>query len=377
MRFPENEIISLVGEKPRYDLGESVGPDLRLGELLESTAPSGLADLPLGYSTAEGDPMLRTAVAELHGSDSEHVVIMVGGMQALFLIACILCSRGDEAVITSPLFPPGRNVLDFVGATVRTLPLSFDSGYQPDLSELRLLLSPGTKLVALASPQNPSGVSISFTKLRSVLAAMQEVCPDAYLLVDETYREGAYGNDPIVPSAINLSPKVISVGSLSKCHGAAGLRIGWAITRDVELRRQLVVGKFTTVISCSRVDEALALRLLAQRDRIIAERREFLAEALAKTAGWVNENADLIEWVRPNAGALCCVRLKSTSFNDAAVKRFHDGLAKLGVRVARGFWFNDDSRVFRLGFGFLPLSDLDTALTLVSSALRRAIQAKQ
>ena len=47
----------------------------------------------------------------------------------------------------------------------------------------------------------------------------------------------------------NRVTKVISVASLSKCHGAPGLRIGWAITRDAELRRQLVVGKFNTIVS--------------------------------------------------------------------------------------------------------------------------------
>ena len=48
-RFPENDIISLVGTPPRYDLGESTGPDLRLADLLDADALSGL---PLGCGTA-------------------------------------------------------------------------------------------------------------------------------------------------------------------------------------------------------------------------------------------------------------------------------------------------------------------------------------
>jgi hypothetical protein len=90
MRLTNNEIIALVGERPPYDLGESVGPDLRLGELLNSTELPGLANLPLGYD------------------------------------------RGDEAITTSPLFPTARSALDFVGANVTTLPLSFDRGYIRD-----------------------------------------------------------------------------------------------------------------------------------------------------------------------------------------------------------------------------------------------------
>ncbi len=132
-RFAKNDIISLVGETPRYDLAESVGPDLRLGELMEE----GPLDLALSYGTAPGDARLRERIAALHGVAPDDVVITVGGMHALFLLAFILCRPGDEAVTTAPLFPLARNVLDSVGATVRVLRLSFDDGYQPDVKRSR------------------------------------------------------------------------------------------------------------------------------------------------------------------------------------------------------------------------------------------------
>src|SRR5205823_3425558 len=89
-RFPSNDIISLVGTTPRYDLGESVGPDLRLSELVDASGHASLDEMPLGYGTAEGDPRLRKAIAELHHVDPDDVVVTMGGMQALFLIAFIL-----------------------------------------------------------------------------------------------------------------------------------------------------------------------------------------------------------------------------------------------------------------------------------------------
>jgi aspartate/methionine/tyrosine aminotransferase len=158
-RFPTHDIISLVGEAARYELGESTGPDLRLAALLEAAGQDGLGDMPLGYATAAGDPQLRRAIAEAHGVHADDVVVTMGGMHALFLSAFILCNRGDEAVTTSPLFPLARHALDMVGAQVHTLPLSFERGYQLDVAALRGQLSPATKLVSLASPQNPSGVA--------------------------------------------------------------------------------------------------------------------------------------------------------------------------------------------------------------------------
>jgi aspartate/methionine/tyrosine aminotransferase len=371
-RFGDNDIMSLIGAPPpRFDLAESLGPDLRLGELLDASVEQSLADMALGYGTPAGDARLRAAIAASHGVGADDVVVTMGGMHALFLTAFILCDPGDEAVMTAPSFPPARTVLDAVGAKVRMSGLSFDRGYRLDPAALGPLLSERTRLVSLASPHNPSGVAMAPQTIRAVVAMMDERCPDARLLVDETYREAVHGSDAVAASLVGLSPKIISCASLSKSHGAPGLRLGWAITRDADLREQLVVGKFNTVISCSPVDEALALKVLAQRDRIIGERRHHLAEGLGRTADWVARNAGLVDWVRPDAGALCCVRLAPSVFGDAAVAGFHEALAREGVRVASGGWFGDEARVFRLGFGFLSLSDLEAALDALTVALGR------
>jgi len=375
-RFPKNEIISLVNDKPKYDLGASVGPGLHLGELLADAAiQTELRELPLRYGTAAGDVRVRELVANLHGVRADDVVLTVGGQHTLFMLAFLLCDSGDDAVVTTPLYPPVRSMLQAVDANLRGLTLSFDRGYRVDLDAFRDLLTERTKLVSVATPQNPSGVAIPRDRVAAMLRIMEEYCPDAYLLVDETYREAAYGDASVAPTCVDLSPKIISCASLSKCHGAPGLRMGWAITRDAELREQLVLGKFNTVVSNSTVDEYFALQVLRQRDSILAERRVRLAEGVSTTAAWVDANASFVEWVRPDAGAICCVRLRPAMFDDAAVHRFHQVLAREGVRVASGTWFGEEPRVFRLGFGALTKTDLDAALEHVSLALEKTIRA--
>ncbi len=371
-RFPKSDIMSLTEETPRFDLAESVGPDLQLRALLGDAGDQASAELALCYGTAAGNPALRQVIAELHGVTAEDVVVTVGGMHALFLIAFILIERGDEVVTTTPLFPNTRATLEAVGSEIKTLRLSFDAGYLLDLEALRGKLSARTRLVSLATPQNPSGVAIPLETLRQVIALMDQLSPDAYLLVDETYREAVYGEDAAVPSSVTLGPKVISCASLSKCHGAPGLRLGWAITRDKALREQLVVGKFNTVISCSTLDEAMAMRVFQQRDAIIGARRKQLSDGLARTADWAAAQGDLVDWLRPDAGALCCFRLKPEAFDGAAVERFYAALAEEGVRVASGTWFGEEQRVFRLGFGLLTMPDLEAGLKRLSAALRLA-----
>lgn len=364
-RFPSNDIVSLVGTTPRYDLAESVGPDLTLAELLPHLPP-GWDTLPLGYGTAAGGLPLREAIARAHGVSADEVVVTVGGMHALFLLAFVLCDRGDEAVAASPLFPLARNALAAVGAETRTLRLRFDEGYRLDADALERLLTPRTRLVSLASPQNPSGVAIAPEVLRDIATRLARIAPQAWLLVDDTYREAPYGGAAPAPSALEAGPRVVTVASLSKCHGAPGLRIGWAIVRDRALREALVTAKFNTVISCSPVDEMLARAVLERREAIVGVRRGRLADNRARVAAWVERHADRVEWVAPDAGALCCVRLKG---DDAAVERFHAALPALDVRVAPGPWFGEERRVFRLGFGLLDGPELDQALARLAAAL--------
>lgn len=370
-RFPDNDIISLVSSAPRHDLAESVGPSLWLGELLGSNLAE-IGALQLDYGTAAGGAQLRAQIAAGHGVDADAVVVTVGGMHALFLLAFTLCGPGDEAVIAEPAFPLARNTLGAVGATVRSLPLNFDAGYRLDPEALRALLSPKTRIVSLASPQNPSGVAIPASTLREVVELMRTHAPDAWLIVDETYREAAYGDDSTLPSASALGPRVVTVASLSKCHGAAGLRIGWAIVRDAALRQSLATAKFNTVISCSPLDEALAVTVLKQGEHIVGARRRHLAHNLETLEAWVGRHAARIEWVRPDAGALCCVRLKPQVYDDAALQRFQAALHERSVRLAPGPWFGDEPRVFRLGFGLATNAELAAALHCVGQALEWA-----
>lgn len=82
---------------------------------------------------------------------------------------------------------------------------------------------------------------------------------------------------------------------------------------------------------------------------------------------------ELIAWVRPDGGAMCCVRLRPEVFGDAEVKRFYHELRLRDALVANGSWFGDEERVFRLGFGFLPTAELEDALATTSEALRAAL----
>jgi aspartate/methionine/tyrosine aminotransferase len=290
----------------------------------------------------------------------------------LFLLAFETCRPGDEAVLVTPCFPPSRDGLLGAGVTVREVPLRFDDHYRLDLDALAARLSPRTKLVSLASPQNPSGVRTPRATIEQILALLEARAPQAVLFIDETYREATYGDDAAPDSVAGLHPRIVTGASVSKALGAPGLRTGWLTVPDAGLRSRLVVAKMNTVICGSVLDEALATALLRHRETVLAPRRRLLAEGLGELAAWCDAERHRIEWIRPEGGALCCVRLRADRFDDAAVARFWELLPAHDLQLASGTWFGEPARVFRLGFGYLPPGRLGPALVALSAVLDTA-----
>jgi hypothetical protein len=103
--------------------------------------------------------------------------------------------------------------------------------------------------------------------------------------------------------------------------------------------------------------------------------QKHLSVNLAITKDWVAKEAAYIEWVHPDRGALCCVRLRKDKFPDEArVAEFYSYLKDNKVMLAKGSWFRESDRCFRLGFGYVPAPTLVTALCIVSNALTHAAQ---
>lgn len=376
-KFPYNEIISLLDINRRFNLAESTAQDLSVGELLDLPGLENIRDLKLGYSSSTGVRALREAIADACKVPAETVIATQGTALGLFLLGLELCRPGDEAVLVTPCFPPSRDSLIGAGATVREIKLSFESGYKLDLDRVEASLSPRTKLVSLASPHNPNGVQTSRADIEKLLALMEKRAPQAILFIDETYREATYGEDVPVESFAALDARIISGASVSKALGAPGLRTGWLTVADPDLRSRLTVAKMNTVISGSVLDETLAAALLRNRETVLAPRRRLLAGALAELAAWCKDEEGRVEWVRPNAGALCCLRLRPDAFDDRAVTHFWELLPSHELQLASGTWFGESSRVFRLGFGYLPPERLGPALSALSQALDAVANAKK
>lgn len=372
-RFPRNEIISLLDVNRRYNLAESTAQDLTFGDIMEMAGgAAALGALKMGYGSSAGLPHLRAGIAALTGVQPDDVVTTQGTVLGLFLLAFELCRPGDEAVLAMPCFPPARDSLVSAGVTLRECRLTFDRGYRLTADLLEPLLNERTTLVSIASPQNPSGIRTTLAEINAILALMRRKAPAARLFVDETYRDATYGDEPTPQSAAMLDEAIIIGGSVSKVHGAPGLRVGWLTVRDSSLRERLTTAKMNIVLSGSPLDETLAAVVLHNREKILGARRGLLANGLSLVAAWVAGRKGLVDWIKPDGGALCCLRLKPDVFDAAGVKQFWSALQASELQIGNGAWFGESSAVLRLGFGYLPIDVLPAALDALSSAIEKA-----
>jgi aspartate/methionine/tyrosine aminotransferase len=368
-RFPYNEIISLLDVNRPFNLAESTSQDLTVGELMDLAGLEDIRSLKLGYGASTGAAVLREAIADAVEVSPDQIITTQGTALGLFLLAFELCRVGDEAVLATPCFPPSRDCLLGLGVRVREVRLSFENGYRMDLDQFAASLSERTRLVSIASPQNPSGVQTPRADIEAMLALIEKWAPHALLFVDETYREAVHGHDAPAASVAALDPRIVTGSSVSKALGAPGLRTGWLTVPDPDLRARLAVAKMNTVLSGSVLDETLAAALLRNKESVLAPRRRLLARALKELATWCDGERHRIDWIRPDAGALCCLRLRPDMFDERAVSRFWSLLPGHDLQLASGVWFGESSRVFRLGFGYLPIDRLGPALAALSLVL--------
>ena len=216
-----------------------------------------LQDYPDGAATA-----LREAIGEVFGLDPARIVCGAGSDDLLNLLARAYLADGDEAVHTThgflvyPIATLGTGAKPVVAA---------EKDYTADVDAILKAVTPKTKIVFLANPNNPTGTYVPFDEVRRLHRALP---PHVLLVLDAAYAEYVQRND--YESGIELvstSQNVVMTRTFSKIHGLGGARIGWAYapTHIVDALNR-VRGPFN--VNAMAIEAGVA----AMRDRAHVER---------------------------------------------------------------------------------------------------------
>ncbi len=371
MKFPYNDIISLLDERLELNLAESTNKDLILKEIWDQSFGDGLKKLKLEYGTSQGAHELRELIASKLQVRKEEIIVTNGAAFGIFLSILCLCEKGDEVLTVQPNFPPTMDLIDGLGFEKKLLKLSFEKSYRLEGDKLFEKMGEKTKLIILVSPLNPTGTVLNLKEIEMITSRLKDEYPNCRLLIDETYREGTYGNDDVLQSFSGLENNIITVSSLSKCHGTPGLRIGWLHSNDGNFIREAGIAKMNTIISSSVLDEFVAIQVLKKESEIFKARRVHSRKGFNLSKKWIALHKDYVEWNEPRAGALCCIKLIESKFNQNQVEEFYSSSRKAGIQLANGEWFGESKRFFRLGFGYMSIEKLITTLEKLSEIIKK------
>jgi histidinol-phosphate aminotransferase len=267
----------------RLDFNENTfAPSPRVLAKLQSLTAEGLTVYP------ERQPVERIVAAHF-GLASDQVLLTNGVDEAIHLLACAFLDEGDEALICTPTFFMYDVSVGMMTSQLKRV--QTDDSLAFPFERFLAAISPKTKLIMIASPNNPTGATISREHLLAIAAA----APQAVLMVDEAYFH-FHGETTL--GDVGSVPNLIVARTFSKAYGLANLRIGMLAgdARLIGFVRKVSSPYNVNGIALAVLPEALAddeylnwyiAQVHAGRERVFAALRELGVRTWPSAANFV------------------------------------------------------------------------------------------
>lgn len=200
----------------------------------------------LEYSPSDGLLSLREKLKEYYHRfnidvDVDDIIVTSGGSEAVLFSFMACLDPGDEIIVPEPAYANYMAFAISAGAKIVSIPSSIDKGFAlPPIEEFEKLITPRTKGILISNPNNPTGYLYTIKEMMQIRDLVKKY--DLFLFSDEVYREFCYTGAPYV-SAFHLpgiEENVVLIDSVSKRYNECGIRIGALITKNKELRANVM-----------------------------------------------------------------------------------------------------------------------------------------
>jgi len=333
-----------------FNLGESGMPDVTVGELLSRCGETteSISELILKDNDTRGTERLRSAISATYGNDinSENITVTTGTSEALFILFCISLEQRTSVVVPFPSFQALYEVPRALGAQLKFYHLDSKRRFIPEPDEVCSLIDDTTGMVVINTPHNPSGGMLPDDVAGRVLK--KAAFHGAMVIVDEHYRFLPVGGNPPITSFARPDENIIATGSITKCFGLVGLRMGWIVAPQSLIHRIRDFRDYITHTLSPVSDFLAAVALenapafLENNCSVIRKNRSSLEEMIQNTYG--------LSLIPPQGGAVAFPRydyqLLSEDFTRGLIQ-------KHGVFVLPGNTFEVENH-FRLNIGQPP-----------------------
>ena len=219
---------------------------------------------------------LRKCIAEYCGTEYENVIVGNGSTELISLF--IQIEHPKKAMVIGPTYSEYEREISLGGGTTLYYPLREKDNFRLDVDDFISHLNESIDLIVICNPNNPTSSCITRTEMRHILDACKE--HDIYVMVDETYVEFADNMAEI--SAVPLTNyynNIVILRGTSKFFAAPGLRLGYAITGNEDLLRNMNQRKNPWMINSLA---AIAGELMFQDDEYIQATRDLISTERAR-----------------------------------------------------------------------------------------------
>ena len=264
MKLPREFFIEDRLEKHRLNaesnLGESGMRNFTVSEVLEMTETDkkDLLGISLADSPNSGREDLRKKISQLYTDiGPENILVTTGTSEALLLIFMHIIQKGYRVSFFSPAFQALYEVPLSFGAL--TVPVSAFSRFSAEE-----IFSEKAELMILNHPHNPTGRCFSKEDIKYIQKNKKKY--NGSIIFDEHYRFLDY-HEEIGFSGADRNRNIFATGSVTKCFGVTGLRIGWVVGNEEIIQKMRSLKDYITH-TVNPVSEFLALRILEKRQNI-------------------------------------------------------------------------------------------------------------
>ncbi|HHY58483.1 MAG TPA: pyridoxal phosphate-dependent aminotransferase [Chloroflexi bacterium] len=321
--------------------------------------------LSLGYTESLGHPELRRQIAASYASVHAEEIIMLGApVEGIYLMARAALAPNDEVIVLTPAYDALLHLFEHVVGVANVKRWTFTPGagrWELDFDALHRLITPRTKLLVVNFPHNPTGYLPTPAQMHALTALVEQ--HGLLLFCDEMYFGLVHGDTPAIASAADLTPRAVVLSGLSKTYGLPGLRTGWLVVKDADLRANLINWKFYTTICPPAPSEFLALAAWRVREQLRSRNLTRIATNLQLAEDFFARWPELFQWRRPLAGSTALVGMNVPSVRDYATHLAENA----GVLVLPAANLGAEDHYLRMGFG---RAGFDAALAAFEAHLR-------
>ena len=211
------------------------------------------------YLQTTGVPRLLELLAEKArtkngipvGSPGE-VMVTTGGIHALYIIFQALLEPGDEVILPDPEWPPAAGNVKAAQGVPVLCPIHERLGWRFDLNELASKITLRTRAIYINSPSNPTGGVLTRDDIVRIVALCRE--RGLWLVSDEAYEDVVFEGDHVSAASLpDAYERTVTMFTFSKSYAMTGLRLGYIVARDAQLRERMKKVLFYSASNVSSV----------------------------------------------------------------------------------------------------------------------------